>query len=187
MEDRFCKEETFEGIKGGLAGGGPIPREIFLSEVEERASDVGIVRDESSVEIGETKERADIFHLGGGWPTGDSIEFDRVHGQLAGFDDHAKVFYLVEGGIGGVDEEVIHIDNEPSFGDHIVEGVVHEALEGSGGIGEAEEHDGGLEESLVSDEGRLPLMTVFNLYVVIPPPYVELGENRGVSQFVHEV
>ena len=93
----------------------------------------------------------------------------------------------MEGGVGGVDEEIIHIDNEPSFGDHITEGIVHEALEGSGGVGEAEEHDGGLEESLVSDEGRLPLMAVFNLYVVIPPPYVELGENRGVSQFVHEV
>ena len=96
-EDRFCKEETFEGIKGGLAGGGPIPREILLSEIEERASDVGVVRNESSVEVGETKERADVFHLGGGWPTGDSIEFDRVHGQLAGFDDHAEVFYLVGG------------------------------------------------------------------------------------------
>ena len=95
--DRFCEEKTFEGIKGGLACGGPIPRETFLSEIEERASDVGIVRDESPVEIGEAKERADVFHLGGGWPTGDSIEFDRVHGQLAGFDDHAEVFYLVGG------------------------------------------------------------------------------------------
>ena len=96
-EDGFCKEEVFEGIKGGLAGGGPIPREILLSEVEERASDIGIVRNESLVEIGETKERADVFHLGGGWPTGDSIEFNWVHGQLAGFDNHAEVFYLVGG------------------------------------------------------------------------------------------
>ena len=97
VEDGFCKEETFEGIKGGLAGGGPVPREILLSEVEERASDVGIVRDESLVEIGETKERADVFHLGGGGPTGDSVEFNWVHGQLARFDDHAEVFYLVSG------------------------------------------------------------------------------------------
>ena len=80
-----------------MAGGGPIPRESLLGEIEEGASDVGIVRDESSVEIGETKERADVFHLGGGWPTGDSIKLDRVHGQLAGFDDHAEVFYLVGG------------------------------------------------------------------------------------------
>ena len=80
-----------------MAGGGPIPREIFLSEVEERASDVGIVRDESSVEIGKTKERANIFHLSWCGPTGDAIEFDGVHGQLAGFNDHAEVFYLIGG------------------------------------------------------------------------------------------
>ena len=93
----------------------------------------------------------------------------------------------MEGGIGGVDEEIIHIDNEPSFSDHIAEGVVHEALEGSGGIGEAKEHYSGFEESLVSDEGCLPLMAIFNSYVVIPPPYIKLGENRGMSQFVHEI
>ena len=88
--------------------------------------------------------------------------------------------FFMEGGIRGVDEEIIHVDNEPSFGDHIAEGVVHETLEGSGGIGEAEEHYGRFEESFVSDEGRLPLMAVFNSYVVIPPPYVELGENHGI-------
>ena len=86
----------------------------------------------------------------------------------------------MEGGIGGVDEEVIHIDNEPSFGDHVAEGVVHKALEGGGGIGEAEEHDGGFKESLVSDEGRLPLMTVLDSYVVIPPSYVELSEDLSI-------
>ena len=80
VEDGFRKEETFKGVKGGLASGGPIPREILLSEVEERASDVGIVRDESSVEIGEAKERANVFHLSWCGPTCDTIEFDGVHG-----------------------------------------------------------------------------------------------------------
>ena len=97
VEDGFCKEEAFEGAKGGLAGGGPIPREVLLGEIEERASDIGIVGDESSVEIGETKERVDVFHLGWCGPTCDTIELDGIHGQLAGFDDHAEVFYLVGG------------------------------------------------------------------------------------------
>ena len=79
-EDGFCKEETFEGIKGGLAGGGPIPREILLSEVRERASDVEIVRNESSVEIGEAKERANVFHLSWHRPVCDAVELDGVHG-----------------------------------------------------------------------------------------------------------
>ena len=86
----------------------------------------------------------------------------------------------MEGGVGGVDEEVIHIDNEPSFGNHVVEGVVHESLEGSGGVSEAEEHYGGFKESFVGDEGCFPLMTVFDSYIVVPPPDVELSEDLGV-------
>ena len=97
VEDGLCKEETFEGLKGGLASGGPVPREILLSEVEERAGDIGIVRDELSVEIGEAKERANVLHLSWCGPICNAIEFDRVHGQLAGFNDHAEVFYLVGG------------------------------------------------------------------------------------------
>ena len=97
VKDRFGEEETFEGIKGGLAGRGPVPGEVLLCEVEERASDVGVIGDEASIEIGEAKERADIFHLGGSWPTGNPIEFNWVHGQLTRFDDHAEVFNLVGG------------------------------------------------------------------------------------------
>ena len=87
----------------------------------------------------------------------------------------------MEGGVGGVDKKVVHVNDEPSFGNHVAKGVVHESLESGGGVGEAEEHDGGFEESLVSDEGRFPLMTIFNLYVVISPSNIEFGEDLSVS------
>ena len=58
-----------------MAGRGPVPREILFGEIEEGASDVGVVGDEAAVEVGEAKERADIFHLGWGRPTGNPIEF----------------------------------------------------------------------------------------------------------------
>ena len=88
--------------------------------------------------------------------------------------------FLVESGVRGVDEEIIHIDNKPSFGNHVAEGVVHESLKGSGGVGEPEEHHGGFEESFVGDEGCFPLVTVFDSYVVIPPSNVELGEDLSI-------
>ena len=97
VKDRLGEEEMFEGIKGGLARGGPVPGEVLLGEVEERASDIGVIGDESSVEIGETKERANVFHLGWCRPICDAVELDGVHGQLAGFNDHSKVFYLAGG------------------------------------------------------------------------------------------
>ena len=51
----------------------------------------------------------------------------------------------MEGSIGRVDKEVIHVDDEPSFSDHITERVVHKSLEGSGRVGEPEKHDCGFE------------------------------------------
>ena len=87
----------------------------------------------------------------------------------------------MESGVGGEDKEVIHIDDKPSFCNHIAEGVVHEALKGSGRIGKPEEHDGWLEESFVGDEGRFPLVAILDPYVVVPPTNVELGEYFGIS------
>ena len=95
--------------------------------------------------------------------------------------------FLMEGGVGGVNKKIVHIDDEPSFGNHVAEGVVHEALEGGGRIGESEEHHRGFEESFVSDEGRLPLVAIFDSYVVVPPADVELSENFSISQFIYEV
>ena len=151
MENGFGEEETFKGVERGLAGRGPVPSKVLLGEINKGAGDVGVVRNKASVEIGKAEERADIFHLGWGRPACDPVEFNWVHGQLTGFNDHSKVFYLVsgklaflefqmkvkyshslqdmlgaflmEGGVGGVDKEVIHIDDKPSFGNHIVEGA----------------------------------------------------------------
>ena len=87
----------------------------------------------------------------------------------------------MEGSVGGVDEEVIHIDDEPSFGNHVAEGVVHKSLKDSGGVGEAEEHYGWFEESLVGDKGRFQLVTVFDSHIVVSPSNVELREDLGIS------
>ena len=97
VEDGFGEEKTFEGVEGGLAGRGPVPREVLLGEVEEGAGDVGVVGDESAVEVSEPKERANIFHLGWRRPVCNAVELDGIHGQLAGFHNHAEVFYLVSG------------------------------------------------------------------------------------------
>ena len=89
VENWFQQEEGFEGVKGGLAGRRPVPREVFLGEVNERSGDIGVVWNELSVEIGKAKEGSDIFNLFGGWPTSNPIQLDGVHGKLSGFDDHS--------------------------------------------------------------------------------------------------
>ena len=86
-----------------------------------------------------------------------------------------------------VAEEVIHINDEPSFCDHISERVGHESLKSGGGVGHAEEHDSGFIESSVGNEGGLPLVAILDLDIVISPLYVKLGKDLGIFEFVDEV
>jgi hypothetical protein len=89
--------------------------------------------------------------------------------------------------VGGKDEKVIHIDDEPSFSDHVSKGVIHESLKSCGGVGKSEEHYRGLEETFVGNKGGLPLVSVFDSDIVISPLDIELSERLGISEFVDEV
>ena len=56
-----------------------------------------------------------------------------------------------------------------------------------GGVGHAKEHDSRFIESPVGNEGSFPLVTIFDLDIVISPLYVKLGEDLGIFEFVDEV
>ena len=99
------------------------------------------------------------------------------------FSSFFVIFVIVE-----VDEEVVHVNDKPSFCNHISERVGHESLKsGRGGVGHAEEHNSGFIESSVGNESGFPLVTILDADVVIPPPYVQLGEDLGIFEFVNEV
>ena len=51
----------------------------FLSKVKERSCELGIVLDETSVEVTEAKEFLDIFNGLGPWPILDCFKLDWVH------------------------------------------------------------------------------------------------------------
>ena len=91
------------------------------------------------------------------------------------------------GHVGGINEEVVHVNDKPSFRDHIVKGVIHEVLESGRGIGETKEHHSGLEESFMSNEGSFPLMSIFDLDIVVSPSDIELGEDFCPLEFINEV
>ena len=93
------------------------------------------------------------------------------------------VSFWVRGG----DEKVVHVDDEPPFSNHVLEGVIHESLECCWGVTKAKEHDGGFEESFVGDEGSLPLVTVLDVNIVVAPMNIKLGKVASVFQLVHEV
>ena len=89
--------------------------------------------------------------------------------------------FFMEDGIRGVDKKVIHVNDKPSFSDHVVERVVHELLEGSRGVGKAKEHYCRFKQPFISDESGFPLVAIFDLHIVIPPANIKLGEYLGVT------
>ena len=93
----------------------------------------------------------------------------------------------MSGGVRGIDEEVIHIDEKPSFHNEISEQVVHEPLEHGRGIHESKEHNHGFEKPFVGNKGSFPLVSVFDLDIVVSPADVELGENFCSFELVHEI
>ena len=76
-----------------------------------------------------------------------------------------------------MDAEVIHVDLQPFFSEHVGEDVVHECLECGGCITESEEHDSRFEESHGGYEGSFPLVFLLNADVVVSPMNVEFGEQ----------
>ena len=46
--------------------------------------------------------------------------------------------------------------------------IIHEPLEYGRGVGKTKEHDSRFEEAFVGDKGGLPLVTIFDVNIVIP-------------------
>ena len=127
----------------------------------------GVVRDEPTVEVGKAKEGPYILDFSEDGPDSNAIEFDGV--ELTRLHDHPKVFYFwdielaflklqievklshpledvvgslcVGPWVGGGDKKVIHVDDKPSFSNHISDGVIHELLKCSGRVTKAKEHN----------------------------------------------
>ena len=66
-------------------------------------------------------------------------------------------------------KDIVNVDDEPPFSDHVSEGGIHEGLEGQRGVALPEEHDQGFIEAIGSGKCSLPLISFLDVYVVIPP------------------
>ena len=80
-----------------MKGRGPVPLGAFFAKVDEGMGNIGVVKNEVVVEVCKAKKGVYILDCRGGRPFGDIIKLDRIHSQLARFDNHAKIFYFVGG------------------------------------------------------------------------------------------
>jgi len=95
--------------------------------------------------------------------------------------------FFMGGSVGGEYKKIIHIDDEPSFGNHVSKRVIHESLESGEGVHKAKEHDCRFKKALMSDENGLPLMAIFDVHIVVAPTNVELGKDLGIFEFINKV
>jgi hypothetical protein len=81
-------------------------------------------------------------------------------------EDGGEVALVLGGGL-GKNQDVVKVDD-----DKVIqvggEDVVHEPLEGSGGIAQAERHDGEFEVPIASTEGGLVNVRVVDADLVVP-------------------
>jgi len=67
----------------------------------------------------------------------------------------------------GVHEDIVHVDHYIALVDEVFENVIHHRLEGGQAVGEAKEHEKGLEETPIHSEGGFPLVSLLDSYVVV--------------------
>src|SRR5882724_3082482 len=129
--------------------------------------DFGISENESSVKVGETKERLNIFDLSGFRPILDYLDFVRRHGEAFGRQHISEVFTgsdmklafvctgkksisaesvkyfsdmsLMFSNVVQVDEDVVQIDDDNDV-NHVRKDVVHKLLEGRWSISKPFRH-----------------------------------------------
>src|SRR5882724_7494421 len=90
-------------------------------------------------------------------------------------DSHYNFVVLLLG-LAAKDEDVVHIDGHYSLVDEFFENVVHHCLECGGTVCEAEEHDQRFKKASVRPKGGLPLVSFFDLNVVVSPVNIQLSE-----------
>jgi len=170
----------------------------------------GVSPDESSVEIGESKEGLHFLLICRSGPLSNASDLDRVHCDGVVRDDHSEVldrgflkltlvgmevelmflqqFQNLAGDLPVLfkglceDEDVVQIDHDHAFRDEVLEDVVHHRLEGGGTVREAKEHDEGFVQAAVGPEGGLPFVSFLYLDVVEAPSDVQFREVLGSAE-----
>ena len=155
-------------VKGGTHFFIKLEAGVFVCKAGERNDNIGVVVDEASVEVGETKEGLDILDFP--WLGPVLYDFDLVgsHGESIWRQDISEVFYsigvkftfvssrvktvfpqsaedffdvfLMGRLIGRINEDVVKVHDNTNI-DHVREHVVHKPLENGRSVGESKRHD----------------------------------------------
>jgi len=74
-EDQSLSKSLLEGAEHEVGLGIPVPRYVLVSEASEGYNDVGVVENETLVEVGKAKEGLNLLEILQSWPLENSVDF----------------------------------------------------------------------------------------------------------------
>jgi len=215
-ENGITATNFFETEEGRVMFWRPDELLIFASKVIEGACNVGEVFDKSSVEVTKPQETSYVLYGEWSRPFRDSLDLDGVHFDrtvanedskvfdlplmeftFLRFEKEVELFQLVEDMIDpefveGViifrgNDHVVHVDTKPALCNFFLEDVVHHCLEGSGRVGQAEEHHRRFKEAFASLECSFVLIAFLDTNVIISPANVKLREEMFSRKVIDQL
>jgi len=85
------------------------------------------------------------------------------------------------------DEDVVQVDTDHTFGDKVLEDVIHHSLEGGWAVSETKEHHQWFKKRSVGAEHGLPFVTFLDMDIIVPPADIELGEVACAPKTIDKV
>ncbi|KIO07408.1 hypothetical protein M404DRAFT_137067 [Pisolithus tinctorius Marx 270] len=187
-ENRSRAEGILQVEESGVALLGKVPRSTLSHEASEWNDDVGVVINESSVEICETKERLDVLHLPQLRPVADCLNLLSGHGETRGRKNITKVLNgvrvklaLLWLGIKTMLSEAVEylfymftVYHDTDI-EHVRKDAINKLLESRRRISQTEWHYLPLVRTITSAECHFPFISVCNADQMIGMAEVDLG------------
>ena len=190
------------------------PRSVFAGKPRERNNNVGVIMDESTVEVRKSEEGLDVLNLLWFRPIGDGLNFLRRHGESVRRETETEVLggggmkltflwlgeeivlsevseefadvFLMGLKVLGVYQDVIQIDDNADIKE-IREDTIDELLKSCGSICQAKGHDIPLEGPISRAECGFPFITFGNADQVVCMAQINLRVDLGLARGIKEV
>ncbi|KAG5335312.1 hypothetical protein C0989_001470 [Termitomyces sp. Mn162] len=214
VEDWSGGEGLLQEEEYTLALAVAIPRGVFLHESVEGFGDSGVVVDESVIKVSKPQKGLYLLDIPQWRPIEYSFNLGGVHVHTIGSDNDPKVFDLchvkgafLEFGMKvillesfqdaadmfwmlcrqiQVDQDVVQVHSNENVV-HVMEDVIHEVLEGGGGVSHSKGHHKVLKEAIAGAKGGLPFMFQSDPDVVVAGAEVYLYVYLGTAETVNKI
>src|SRR5277367_4336490 len=205
----------FELIKGFLLRRAPLPFDVLLGKVKQGPRMEGEVVNELPIEVGEAQKGLHLLLVCRRGPVSYTCHLDEIHPDLPFRYDQTKVFNLGPLKLAffrleeklvlpktfqnqardatmflkgfGEYQDVIQVHTNHSFGNQVLEDVVHHGLECGRTVRKAKEHHQRFVETSICLERSLPFIAFLHPHIVETPTNVKLGKVARAAQTIDEL